>query len=176
MCLQDDTCVIATGPVGNGLCRGGDGVCGYCRCTSPDTAIATATGNREIRDVRVGDFVYSVHEQAIALVPVLRVHRIPVIDHHVLRVEFVNGASFEISATHPTASGMPLSAFGVGDELMGERIARITRIPYRHAYTYDILPDSDTGTYFADGVLMGSTLAGHQKRTAGARAVGAPAN
>lgn len=31
-------------------------------------------------------------------------------------------------------------------------------IPYGHEHTYDILPDSDTGTYVAGGVLIGSTL------------------
>jgi hypothetical protein len=46
----------------------------------------------------------------------------------------------------------------VGQEILGERITRITEVPYQHPFTYDILPDSDTGAYFADGVLMGSTL------------------
>jgi hypothetical protein len=161
MCLQSDACVLATGPTGNALCRGEDGACAYCKCTSPDTLIATPDGNREIRDLRVGDLVYSVHEQSIRLVPIKRINRVPAVNHHVLRVEFESGARFEMSALHPTADGKPLSALGVGDELMGQRILRITRIPYQHSHTYDILPDSDTGTYFADGVLMGSTLAGY---------------
>ena len=35
----------------------------------------------------------------------------------------------------------------------------VETVPYRHEYTYDILPASDSGTYFAGGVLVGSTLA-----------------
>jgi hypothetical protein len=31
-------------------------------------------------------------------------------------------------------------------------------VPYGHPYTYDILPASKSGTYFAAGVLIGSTL------------------
>jgi hypothetical protein len=31
-------------------------------------------------------------------------------------------------------------------------------VPYRYAYTYDILPGSSTGTYVASGLLIGSTL------------------
>lgn len=158
MCLQDSECVLATGPQGNALCRNDDGTCGVCRCASPDTPIATASGNRAIRDLRVGDLVYSVHRDSIQLVPIKRIHRVAAVNHHVLRVEFASGAKFEMSAMHPTANGKPLSAFGVGDELMGERIVRVTRIPFQHSHTYDILPDSDTGTYFADGVLVGSTL------------------
>jgi hypothetical protein len=33
-------------------------------------------------------------------------------------------------------------------------------VPYPDAFTYDILPDSDSGTYLAAGALIGSTLAG----------------
>jgi hypothetical protein len=33
-------------------------------------------------------------------------------------------------------------------------------VPYLHDATYDILPDSSSGAYFASGVLIGSTLAG----------------
>jgi len=32
-------------------------------------------------------------------------------------------------------------------------------VPYAEAYTYDVLPDSDSGSYFAGGVLIGTTLA-----------------
>jgi len=35
-------------------------------------------------------------------------------------------------------------------------------VPYAHAFTFDILPASETGTYVAGGVLIGSTL---QERT-----------
>jgi hypothetical protein len=31
-------------------------------------------------------------------------------------------------------------------------------VPYRHHFTYDILPASDSGTYFAAGMRIGSTL------------------
>jgi hypothetical protein len=34
-----------------------------------------------------------------------------------------------------------------------------TLVPYRQSHTYEILPLSDTGTYYAGGVLIGSTLA-----------------
>jgi len=32
------------------------------------------------------------------------------------------------------------------------------RIPYVHSHTYDILPDSRSGTYYANGIRVGSTL------------------
>ncbi len=35
----------------------------------------------------------------------------------------------------------------------------VETVPYAHEMTYDILPGSDSGTYFASGALVGSTLA-----------------
>jgi hypothetical protein len=35
----------------------------------------------------------------------------------------------------------------------------VTTVPYAHDATYDILPQSTSGAYFASGVLVGSTLA-----------------
>jgi hypothetical protein len=106
----------------------------------------------------VGDLVYSVHDGAIKLVPIVQVNRVPVFQHHVLAVEFASGAHFEMSAGHPTAQGRPISDLAVGQTILGDRITSITEIAYRHPYTYDVLPGSDSGSYFADGVLVGSTL------------------
>jgi hypothetical protein len=39
----------------------------------------------------------------------------------------------------------------------GTWIASVRRIPYR-GFTYDLLPSGPTGRYFADGILLGSTL------------------
>ena len=38
-------------------------------------------------------------------------------------------------------------------------VQSVEMVPYRHDATYDILPGSSTGTYFAAGALVGSTLA-----------------
>jgi len=46
-----------------------------------------------------------------------------------------------------------------GIALDGHRIRSVEVIPYTFEATYDILPASDTGTYFAAGVEIGSTLA-----------------
>lgn len=158
MCLMNSDCVLASGPIGNGICRSSDATCYQCKCASPDTPIATASGDRAIRDLRVGDLVYSVDHDATVLVPIRQVNRTPVSHHRVLRVEFGNGSKFEMSGGHPTAAGVPLSGLVVGQTIGGQRVTRITEIDYEHPFTYDILPDSETGSYFADGVLMGSTL------------------
>ena len=68
------------------------------------------------------------------------------------------GAVLEISDIHPTADGRLFADLRAGGSLYGMEILDSRIIPYTHPYTYDILPDSDTGTYFAGGALIGSTL------------------
>jgi hypothetical protein len=102
--------------------------------------------------------VYSVHRGAIIAVPIRKAQRIAVTDHVVMRVELFDGRAIEISAGHPTADGHAFSDLRKGSSLGGTTVVDVRQVAYRHAFTYDILPDSDTGTYFAAGALIGSTL------------------
>ena len=76
-----------------------------------------------------------------------------------MRVALATGSVIELSPAHPTADGRPFAALPAGGRLDGIGIVSAALVPYRHAATHDILPASDTGTYFAGGVLVGSTLA-----------------
>jgi hypothetical protein len=99
---------------------------------------------------------------AIVIVPILRVNRTPVHDHHVLHITFDHGRTIDMTAGHPLADGRPLSTLRPGSELLGGIVVSVVSVPYAHAATYDILPDSASGAYFASNVLVGSTLArGH---------------
>ena len=109
--------------------------------------------------LRVGDLVYSVDRGAIRAVPVARINRISVTHHEVVRVKLANGVVLEISGTHPTADGRNFNALRAGDDLGQVAIVSVERAPYAYPFTYDILPSSSTGTYFAGGALIGSTLA-----------------
>ena len=94
----------------------------------------------------------------MVVVPVRQIHKTPVSEHEVVRVRLATGRTLEISAPHPTADGRTFGELATGHELDGVQIVRVQPVAYRHAYTHDILPDSDTGTYFASGVAIGSTL------------------
>jgi hypothetical protein len=128
-------------------------------CASPDTPIATPGGDRAISELHVGDLVYSVDHDAIVAVPLARVSSTPVFGHHVVRATLDSGAVLEISAGHPTADGRTFGDLRPGSAL-DERhtVLRTEIVPYAHARTWDILPASDTGTYFASGAQVGSTL------------------
>jgi hypothetical protein len=128
------------------------------KCAAPDTPIATPQGNRAIADLKPGDWVFSVHDGALIAVPLLQVVRRPAVGHHVVHLVTAKGAVLDISAPHPTADGRRFDDLKVGDSLDGDRILVREVVPYPHAFTYDILPASSTGTYVAAGVLIGSTL------------------
>ena len=96
--------------------------------------------------------------QAIRPVVVIRIGRTPVVNHHVVRVTTVDGRTLEISAGHPTADGHRFGDLHRGGTLDGHIIDRVEIVPYMYRETYDILPASESGTYFAAGMLIGSTL------------------
>ena len=139
----------------NGMCPYG---CPTCVCASPDTSIATPDGERPISDLLVGDLVYSVHQNKVMPRAVLEVRVNPVFNHSVVRVTLTTGSTLEISARHPTADGRTFGDLSTGDALDSVEIVSVEVIPYQYPFTYDILPDSDTGIYFAGGVAIGSTL------------------
>jgi hypothetical protein len=69
-------------------------------------------------------------------------------------------AAFSLSLPTATAAdGRTFRHLARGDVLDGVAIVEARTIGYHQPLTYDILPDSDTGTYFAASVLIGSTLA-----------------
>jgi hypothetical protein len=107
-----------------------------------------------------GDLVYSIHEGQIVAVPIEKTNRVAVHAHEVVRVRLTTGAILEISPGHPTADGRTFADLRIGDSLGDVRIIGVEIVPYAYDHTYDILPASDSGVYFAAGVPIGSTLNG----------------
>ncbi len=146
------TCTTVDSATGLVHCLGGN------KCAAPDTPIATPAGDRAIADLRPGDLVYSEHHGAIVAVPLVQVVRRPAAGHVVVHLVTARGAVLDISGPHPTADGRRFSDLNVGDLLDGDAIVAREVVPYAHAFTYDILPASSSGTYVAAGLLIGSTL------------------
>ncbi len=153
-----------TAPV-NGSCPVG---CPGCVCAAPETSIATPSGNRAIAELRAGDAVYSVDHGRLAVVRIAAVQRNPVHQHRVMRIELDDGSVLRISPRHPTADGRSFGDLARGQAFGAGRIAKAELVDYPEAFTYDILPASDTGSYFAGGVLIGSTMAPRDASLAGA--------
>ncbi len=76
----------------------------------------------------------------------------------VVRVRLNGGRTITASPGHPTAEGQALGDYQVGDTLDGTLVMTVEHVTYRGGATYDLLPGGSTGLYWANGVLLKSTL------------------
>ena len=62
------------------------------------------------------------------------------------------------SPGHPLADGRPLGTVGADEFLEGSPVVRVEWLEWEGTYTYDVLPGSESGLYWANGILLRSTL------------------
>jgi hypothetical protein len=92
--------------------------------------------------------------------PVLEVGSIEVpAGHRMVHLALADGRELLASPGHRTADGRQLGSLALGDALDGSTITRWDLVPYSGDRTYDLLPSGLTGTYWAGGILLSSTLA-----------------
>jgi len=118
-------------------------------------------GEVPVEKLRVGDEVFTA-DRAGARVrsTVLAVSSTPVPWHHrLVRLRLADGRVVAASPGHLTADGIPLANVPVGDTLDHARVVAVEYVDYDGGATFDLLPEGPTGLYWADGVLLGSTLA-----------------
>jgi hypothetical protein len=131
-------------------------------CLAAGVLIATPSGQVRVQDLRVGMTVWTTDRRGRRIEGVVLEtgHMLAPLGHQVVRVTLADGRSVVASPGHPTAAGRPIGSLRAGDALDGSRVVRVTTLRYAGPATYDLLPSGPTGTYIADGVLLGSTLAG----------------
>ena len=128
-------------------------------CLADTTRIATPRGPVSVTELRVGDLVWTAGPDGSRVAaPLLEVASVEApAGHEVLRLTLADGRGVTASPGHPAVDGRALAALAVGGPLDGSTIVTIERLPYS-GRTYDLLPAGATGAYWADGVLLGSTL------------------
>jgi hypothetical protein len=77
----------------------------------------------------------------------------------VVRVVLSDGRTVTASPGHPTADGRAIGDYRAVEVLDGAIVISVERVAYDGGATYDLLPDGATGLYWANGVLLKSTLA-----------------
>lgn len=130
-------------------------------CLSRNTSIETPQGPIPIQNLSKGTLVWTVDaEGERKTASILQTAEAPVPKNHLI-VHFIlkDGRGLFASPEHPTASGQKLGNLSPGDVLDGTQVIEIKRVPYQGKYTYDILPAGETGLYWANGILLKSTLA-----------------
>lgn len=129
-------------------------------CLSEGTRIATPQGDRFVEDLQAGDMVFSQDEKGNKIVvPIAETTRTETpLNHMIIDLTLEDGKEVKASPHHPLADGREIGSIEVGDMVDGSIVRTVSQEAYKKPYTYDILPESDTGTYWADGILLSSTL------------------
>jgi len=131
-------------------------------CLAADTLIATPGGDVRVIDLRTGMVVWTeAADGRRVAAPVLEVGSTPVPTGHLMvRLRLADGRELLASPGHRTADGRPLGSLAAGDLVDGSRVSLWELVPYSGDRTYDLLPAGPTGTYWANGILLSSTLTG----------------
>ena len=129
-------------------------------CLSAASEIASPDGPISVSALKAGMRVWSLDLRGEKIAStVLRVSRTSApVTHQVVHLVLSDGREARVSPGHPTADGRTAGQLRVGDLYDGAHVRMTEMTPYQDKETFDLLPDSPTGLYWADGILFGSTL------------------
>ncbi|MBI4180796.1 MAG: Hint domain-containing protein [Chloroflexi bacterium] len=133
----------------------------YPICLAGGTLIDTPGGPVPVEQLRQGMAVWTVDDSgkrtAAAVVETVMTP-VPAF-FQMVKLRLNDGRTVSASPGHPTAEGRALDDYRVGDTLDGALVAVVEHVAYNGEATYDILPAGSTGLYWANGILLKSTLA-----------------
>lgn len=129
-------------------------------CLAAATLIATPHGDVRVTDVTPGTLVWTAAADGTRVAaPVVEVGSMAVPSGHLMvHLRLADGRELLASPGHRTAYGRPLASLAVGDALDGSTVTLWELVPYNATRTYDLLPAGTTGSYWADGIPLSSTL------------------
>ena len=129
-------------------------------CLAASTVIATPNGPVRVTDVRVGTIVWTqAADGSRVAASVIQIGSIEApAEHRMVHLFLADGRELLVSPGHKTADGRPVGTLRAGDRLDGSTINRLELVPYAGGRTYDLLPAGATGHYWANGILLSSTL------------------
>lgn len=129
-------------------------------CLARGTLIDTPNGPVPIDRLRAGDLVWTLDASGHRVAaPLLAVGSTPVpATHQVVHLVLDDGRELWASPGHPLPDGRTLGDLRASDEVDGARVMVAELVEYAGGATFDILPAGATGAYWANGVLLASTL------------------
>ena len=130
-------------------------------CLASGTLVDTPVGLVPVEQLVKGMAVWTVDNAGKRMIAqVVETVATPVSSSfQVLRVILNDGRTVVASAGHPTAEGKPLGDYLIGNMIDGALVIAMEHLVYDGGATYDLLPSGGSGLYWANGVLLKSTLA-----------------
>jgi hypothetical protein len=129
-------------------------------CLARGTRIATPDGDLPVEELRTGMAVWTVDQRGHRVAAtIVRVGSADVpATHQVVRLVLDDGRTLTASPGHPLPDGRQLGDLRPDDQVDGALVLRAELVRYGEPRTFDLLPSGPTGAYWADGILLGSTL------------------
>ena len=137
---------------------------GYVRncpiCLAKHTQIETPKGDMTVEDLQIGASVWTVDksgERVLGVVEKVSNTLVPP-DHKMVNLVLKDERILLVSPGHLTIDGRTIRELAPGDNYDGSQVLTSERVSYGEKYTYDILVSGETGFYFANGIMLDSTL------------------
>lgn len=129
-------------------------------CLAGNTLINTPSGKVQVKDLRVGMLIWTADNsgnRAAGVVEKTSKAAAPP-GHQMVHLVLDDGREIFVSPGHPTIKGAAVGELKPGQPYDGAFVASAERVQYNQDSTYDALPSGKTGFYWANGILLGSTL------------------
>jgi hypothetical protein len=133
----------------------------YCPvCLVEGSLIDTPDGPKPVESLREDMPIWTLDYQGQRFATtVWRVSKVPVGENHqVAEITLDDGRAVTASLGHPLTDGRLIGDLKVGDLVDGSRVNTMTMKTYDGEYTYDVLPQDANHFYWANGILLASTL------------------
>ncbi len=129
-------------------------------CLASNTLIETSLGLVAVKDLKVGMPVWTTNKLGQRILgTIIKTSKVPVPPtHQMVHLVLTDKRELLASPRHPIIDGRTVGNLMPGDLYDGVSVVSTERVSYSEGATYDILPSGDTGFYWANDVLIGSTL------------------
>lgn len=136
-------------------------------CLPGNSLISVPNGFVAIEKLKNGDLVWTIDKSGhrVQTVIVQKTKRHVFKDHKIANIVLRDRREIYASPGHPTIDNEELGALKKGQILDGAQVASTQIISYQGKYTHDILPSGETGGYWANSMLIGSTLSSKFRKT-----------